>query len=136
MDWAAWRVWYDALSKPAWTPSPQTISLIWWCLYPAIAVTFGYVLVQCVRGKFPGRVAVPFALNVVFNLAFMPIFVATQNNALAAADVAATWVTLAWAMVAAWPHAKWVALAQLPYLTWLTVATTLQLMITAMNAST
>ena len=29
-----WRQWYDALEKPAWTPPPATVGLIWQVLYP------------------------------------------------------------------------------------------------------
>jgi tryptophan-rich sensory protein len=36
-------------------------------------------------------------------------------------------------MVAIWRHYRWVALAQVPYLIWDSIATVLQLSITAMN---
>lgn len=45
-----WRDWYDALTKPAWTPAPATIGLIWSILCPIIIVTFGFVFVQAIRG--------------------------------------------------------------------------------------
>ncbi len=63
-----WMEWYNNLTKPSWTPSPSTISLIWMILYPIILISFGFVFVQAYRGKAPRRVAVPFAINLVANL--------------------------------------------------------------------
>ena len=131
-----WLQWYDTLAKPSWTPDPDTIRVVWAFLYPVIGVSFGVVFLQYLRGKLPGRVALPFALNLVTNLAFMPLFVGLRSVPISALDIVAVWVTLVWAMAAVWPHLRWVTLAQVPYLVWVTIATTLQLSILAMNLST
>ena len=131
-----WLQWYDALAKPSWTPDPDTIRVVWAVLYPVIGVSFGVVFLQSLRGKLPGRVALPFALNLATNLAFMPLFVGLRSVPISALDIVAVWVTLVWAMAAVWPRMRWVTLAQVPYLVWVTVATTLQLSILAMNVST
>lgn len=36
-------------------------------------------------------------------------------------------------MIAVWRHYRWVAVAQVPYFMWVSLATVLQLSITAMN---
>jgi hypothetical protein len=64
--------WYNSLAKPSWTPAPATISLIWTVLYPIILISFGFVFVQAFRGKIGWKVAVPFAVNLVASLLFMP----------------------------------------------------------------
>ena len=128
-----WIEWYDSLVKPSWTPAPSTISLIWTFLYPVILVSFGFVFVQALRNKLPRRVALPFAVNLVANVLFMPLFAGLRSVPLAAADIVVVWVTIMWCVVAVWPHARWVAVAQLPYFIWVSLATTLQLSITAMN---
>lgn len=69
-----WMEWYNSLAKPSWTPAPSTISLIWMILYPIILISFVFVFVQAFRGKIGWKVAVPFAINLVANLLFMPIF--------------------------------------------------------------
>ena len=46
-----WIDWYNSLAKPAWTPAPATIGLIWQILYPIILVSFGFVFVQAIRRK-------------------------------------------------------------------------------------
>ena len=128
-----WMEWYGSLAKPSWTPAPSTISLIWTILYPVILASFGFVFVQAARKKLPRKVALPFALNLVANLLFMPVFAGLRNVPLAAADIVIVWATLVWCVVAVWPHARWVAVAQGPYLVWVSIATVLQLSITAMN---
>jgi benzodiazapine receptor len=128
-----WIEWYDSLAKPPWTPAPATISFIWTILYPVIAASFGFVFVQAFRRKLPRQVVLPFAINLVANLLFMPIFAGLRNVPMAAADIVIVWATLIWCVVAVWPHYRWVALAQVPYFVWVSIATVLQLSITAMN---
>ena len=129
----SWIEWYDSLSKPGWTPAPATISLIWAILYPVILVSFGFVFVQAFRRKMPSKVALPFAVNLVANLLFMPIFAGLRSVPLAAVDIVIVWATIIWCVVAVWPRYKWVAVAQGPYFVWVSIATTIQLSITAMN---
>jgi tryptophan-rich sensory protein len=128
-----WMEWYDSLAKPLWTPAPATISRIWMILYPVILVSFGFVFVQASRGKIPWRLVVPFAINLVANLLFMPIFSGLRNVPLAAADIVIVWATILWCVVAVWPHYRWVAVAQGPYFVWVSIATVLQLSITWIN---
>lgn len=128
-----WLDWYNALAKPTWTPAPSTISLIWMILYPIILVSFGFVFVKKFRGKVPWRVALPFGINLVANLLFMPIFSGLRNVPLAAADIVIVWATIIWMMVVIWPVFRWVAVAQVPYLVWVSIATVIQLSITVMN---
>lgn len=128
-----WIEWYDSLAKPSWTPAPATISLIWTLLYPIILASFGFVFVRAFRRRVPGRVAVPFALNLVANLLFMPLFAGLRSVSLAAADIVFVWATIVWCFIAVWNHSKWVAVAQVPYFLWVSTATVLQLSITALN---
>lgn len=128
-----WIEWYNSLSKPSWTPVPSTISLIWMILYPIIVASFGFVFVQAFRKKLPWRIALPFAVNLVANLLFMPIFAGLRSVPLAALDILAVWATIIWMIVAVWRHYRCVAVAQVPYFVWVTLATVLQLSITVMN---
>ena len=69
-----WIEWYDNWAKPSWTSAPATIGLIWMLLYSVIVISFGFVFLQAFQGKAPRCLAVPFAINLVANLLFMPIF--------------------------------------------------------------
>ena len=127
------RTWYDALSKPAWTPPPGTISVIWTILYPIILVSFGFVFYRVFRRDTPWLVALPFLINLVANLLFFPIFSGWRNLPLATMDILIVLATVVWTMLAIWPHYRWVAVAQIPYLVWVSIATVLQLAISARN---
>lgn len=80
--------------------------------------------------------ALPFALNLVFNLAFTPIQFGLKNNLLASIDILLVLGTLIWALYAVW-HAttqlRWVVYANIPYVLWGSFATCLQLTITLLN---
>lgn len=128
-----WMEWYDSLWKPNWTPAPSTIGLIWTLLYPIIAISFGFVFVQVFRAKLSWLIALPFAINLVANLAFTPIQFGMRHLPLAAVDILIVLGTIVWMTVAIWPHYKWVALAQVPYLLWVSTATMLQWSMTWMN---
>lgn len=129
-----WRTWYDSLEKPAWTPEPATIGLIWQILYPLILITFGYVFFRAIRKELPWRVTIPFVINLLANIAFSPIQFGLRNLPLATADIAIVWFTLPWLMLAIWPHHRWVAFAQIPYFTWVSIASVLQIAITWNNS--
>jgi benzodiazapine receptor len=125
--------WYDSLAKPAWTPDPAFIGLMWQILYPIILVSFGFVFVQAARNKVPRAVAVPFAVNLVANLAFTPIQFGWRNLTLASLDILVVWGSIVWLAVAVWRHYRWVAIAQAPYFAWVSTASVLQLSINWMN---
>lgn len=125
--------WYNNLVKPAWTPAPATIGLIWQILYPIIFVTFGFVFTQTLRGKVPVWVAVPFLVNLIANLAFTPIQFGLRNLPLAAVDILIVWGTILWMIWAIRRYYPWIAFAQIPYLIWVSIATVLQLSITLSN---
>ena len=128
-------LWYQVIIKPLWAPPAWLFGPVWTVLYLIMAPTYGAVFYQAVIGGLPRLVALPFALNLVFNFAFAPIQFGLQNNLLAAVDILLVLATLIWALVVIWPHQRWVALANAPYLLWVAFATVLQLAITVMNGT-
>jgi tryptophan-rich sensory protein len=128
-----WMTWYNQLAKPGWTPAPATIGAIWTTLYPIIAITFGFVLVQAIRQRIPWKVTIPFGINLTANLIFTPIQFGMRNLPLATVDILIVWCSIVWMMLAIWPHHRWMTFAQIPYLIWVSIATTLQVSITMMN---
>ncbi len=125
--------WYESLYKPTWTPDPATISLIWQILYPIIAFSFSYVFLRAIRGKIPWSVALPFAINLVANLAFTPIFFSLRSLVLSSVDIVVVLATLVWGMVMLWNFHRWIVFLLSPYLIWVVIATYLQFAITQMN---
>ena len=133
MDEPATALWYQALIKPTWAPPAYLFGPVWMVLYILIAISFGYVFYAVLNKKLPGQIAWPFALNLVFNLAFSPIQFGLQNNFLASIDIVLVLATLIWAIVVIYPRRRWVAFCQIPYLLWVSFATILQLTITYLN---
>jgi len=125
--------WYQQLKKPWWSPPSWLFGPVWTILYVMIAVSFGTVFYKAYTKQLTWMVALPFALNLIFNFAFTPLQFGLKNNLLAAVDILLVLATLVWAMAAIYPHAKWVAYLQIPYLLWVSFATVLQLTVTYLN---
>lgn len=125
--------WYQSLIKPIWAPPSWLFGPVWSVLYVIIAATFGTVFYKVISKQIPAIVALPFALNIVFNLAFTPLQFGLQNNTLASIDILLILGTLIWGLIAVYPHLRWVTYLNLPYLLWVCFATTLQLTITWLN---
>jgi len=128
--------WYSQLIKPTWSPPSWLFGIVWPILYAIIAVTFGTVFYKTFTGKLAWMVALPFALNLVFNFAFTPLQFGLKNNLLAAIDILLVLGTLIWALIALWhasPDLRWAVYANIPYLLWVSFATVLQLTITYLN---
>lgn len=125
--------WYSSLIKPTWAPHSWLFSPVWSFLYVLIIVSFGTVFYKVATKKLPIVVALPFVLNLIFNLLFTYLQFGLKSNVLAAIDVVLVLITLVWSMIAIYPHIKWVALINIPYLLWVCFATALQLTVTYLN---
>jgi tryptophan-rich sensory protein len=125
--------WYSTLIRPSWAPPSWLFGPVWTVLYIIIAVSFGKVFLLWSQKKITFLVALPFALNILFNLMFTPLQFGLKNNLLAAADILLVLATLIWAMVAIYPFQKWISYILIPYLLWVSFATVLQLTITYLN---
>jgi benzodiazapine receptor len=125
--------WYQTLKKPFFAPPSWVFGVAWGILYPIILISFGYVFYQVFKRQIPAKIALPFVLNLLFNLTFSPIQFGLQNNFLAAVDITLTVTTLIWGMKAIYPFSTTVALAQIPYLLWGLFATVLQYAVTILN---
>jgi len=129
--------WYSQLIKPTWAPPSWLFGPVWTVLYLIIAVSFSTVFYKAYTGKLAWVVALPFALNLLFNFLFTPIQFGLKNNLLASLDILLVVGTLIWAFYALWhaaPDLRWIVYVNIPYLLWGTFATCLQLTITYLNA--
>ena len=128
--------WYSQIIKPTWSPPAWLFGPVWTVLYAIIAISFGTVFYKAFTKQIPWTVALPFALNLLFNFAFTPIQFGLKNNLLASVDILLGLGTLVWALYALWqafPELRWIAYVNIPYLLWVSFATCLQLTITYLN---
>jgi len=124
---------YAQYKKPKWAPPAWLFAPVWSVLYLLIAASYGVVFYLYLAHELPLMVALPFALNLIFNFAYTPLQFGLRRYALATADILLVLATLAWALWAIYPHAAWVSLINLPYLAWVCFATVLQLTVVIMN---
>lgn len=125
--------WYQLLDKPTWAPPSWLFGPVWSVLYVIIITSFGSVFYKAFTKQIPWMVAVPFVLNIIFNLAFTPIQFGLRNNVLATVDIVLVLGTLVWALIAIYPYMRWVSFINIPYLAWVCFATVLQVTIMVMN---
>lgn len=125
--------WYSTLVKPTWAPPSWIFGPVWTVLYVIIATTYGIVFYKVVTKQWSAMVALPFVLNLIFNLSFTYFQFGLKNNFLASIDIFLILVTLVWALVTVYPLARWITWANVPYLLWVCFATVLQLTVTYLN---
>ena len=126
--------WYAALIKPTWAPPSWLFGPVWTVLYGIIFVTFGTVFLKTLRGELPYWIALPFLLNLIFNIAFTPLQFGLKSNTLASVDILLVLATLVWALIVIYPYHSWITYCNVPYLIWVSFATVLQLTITYLNS--
>jgi tryptophan-rich sensory protein len=132
---------YQKLIKPSWSPPAWLFGPVWTALYVIIAVTYGTVFYKVFTKELPWLVALPFALNLVFNLSFTYFQFGLKNNYLAAVDILLVLATLIWGLLALRSFSgaggdaglTWITYANIPYLAWVAFATVLQLTVTYLN---
>ena len=128
--------WYSQLIKPTWSPPSWVFGPVWTVLYAIIFVSFGTVFYKAVTKEISWMIALPFALNLLFNFIFTPIQFGLKNNLLASIDILLVLATLMWALWGVWhavPELRWVAYVNIPYLVWVSFATVLQITILILN---
>ena len=124
--------WFDGLTKPSLYPPPQVFGIVWSVLYAMMGLALAVIMAA--RGAWGrGQAVVAFAVQLVLNIAWSPLFFgAHQITAalflLGAIDVAVM-VTI-WLFWRVRPLAAWLLL---PYLAWTLFATLLNLQFLAAN---
>ena len=126
---------YAAWVKPEWAPPEWIFGPVWSVLYLIIAISFSYVAYRYVRRTIPAMVLLPFALNIIFNVAFTPLQFTIGNLWLASLDILLVLASLGWALYAIYRYAPWVSYINIPYFLWVSFATVLQLSILFLNIS-
>lgn len=124
--------WYAALRKPSWVPPNWAFPVVWTVLYGMIAAA-GWIVWTAAA---PGEATVPtalWALQLVLNALWSPVFFGMKRMDLAFVVVSAMWLAIAATIIAFWP-VSWVAAALLlPYLVWVSIAAALNRSVWKLN---
>ena len=126
------NAWFDALVKPPFMPPGWLFGVVWPILYALLGISLAVVLAQ---PPSPRRRAglILFALQMVLNFAWSPVFFAAHDIGLAKVVI---FVMAALAAAAAGQFfrlRKVAGLLMVPYLAWLVFAATLNASIERLN---
>ncbi len=125
--------WYAYLRRPAWAPPAWLFGPVWTALYLSMALAAW--LIWRGRGFSGARGAlVLFAVQLVLNAAWSPLFFGLRSPAAAFADIVALWVAIAATTVAFYRLSLPAGVLMTPYWLWVTFAAGLNLAIWRMNA--
>ena len=125
--------WYQTLAKPSWNPPGWVFGPVWTVLYGMMAVSVWLVWLE--RPRRP--VVVPillFAVQLVFNAAWSPLFFGLHLPGFAFADIVLLWLALVVTVYMFLKQRPAAGLLLIPYLLWVSFAATLNFAIWRLNA--
>ncbi|XVS66682.1 TspO/MBR family protein [Actinosynnema sp. CA-299493] len=120
---------YEALRTPSWAPPSWLFGPVWTALYVMIALS-GWLFW---KRHGAGRELVLFAVQLVLNAAWTPLFFAAGRYGLALADIIALLVSIVALIVVFGREHRPAALLLVPYLAWVGFATALNASILSLN---
>jgi len=112
--------WYNALSKPSWTPPNWLFPIAWAVIYLMIAIA-GWLIWDRPHPN-SGPLLALWGAQLILNAIWSYIFFGRKNIGIALADITGLWITIAAFTVLAWEVDYRAALLFLPYLIWVTYA--------------
>jgi len=124
--------WFAALVKPAIYPPPVVFAVVWTVLYALMGLALALVCSAWgARLRLPAILA--FALQLLLNLAWSPVFFAEHEITLALLILAALVVAVLLTIVLFWQVRRVAGLLLLPYLAWIVFASVLNWQFLVLN---
>jgi translocator protein len=124
--------WFAGLDKPALYPPPITFPIVWSALYALMGLALALIAsARGARGR--GLAIAVFAVQLVLNLAWSPVFFMAHRITLALAIILALIVAVAVTIALAWRVRRLAGALLLPYLAWLCFASLLNLQLLQLN---
>jgi translocator protein len=124
--------WYERLTKPTWRLPNWLFAPVWTVLYLTIAIS-GWLVWR--EAGFAGA-ALPlaiYALQLVLNAAWTPIFFGLHRPDLGFLDIVLVWLSIIATIALFFPIHAAAALLLLPYLAWVTFAAALNFAVWRLN---
>jgi tryptophan-rich sensory protein len=124
--------WFAMLDKPALYPPPIVFPIVWSALY--VLMGFALALIGAARGARARGLAIGvFALQLLVNLSWSPVFFAMHRLTAALEIIVALIVLVLLTLVLAWRVRRSAAALLLPYLAWVCFAAFLNLQFLQLN---
>ncbi len=124
--------WYEGLAKPRWRPPNRLFAPVWTALYVMIAVAGWLVWREAGFGG-AGLALAAFALQLVLNAAWTPLFFGLQRTDLGLIDIVLVWAAIVATIALFAPISAAAAALMVPYLAWVTFATALNFEVWRLN---
>jgi translocator protein len=125
--------WFDNLVKPVWMPPNWVFAPVWSTLYAMMGVALFLVLQKGWNAGGVKWAAALFAVQLVLNFAWSPVFFRFHSLGGSVSLIIALWLMIAWTVAAFWSVRDWAGVLLLPYWAWVTFATALNTAIWRMN---
>jgi tryptophan-rich sensory protein len=129
---AAIGAWYAALSKPAWTPPDHWFGPVWGTLYLTIGIA-GWLVSRERYHRRQGIALAAFAVQLLLNAAWAPLFFGAKNPGFGLFDIVALWLAIAWSIREFLSVRRGAALLLVPYFSWVSFAMALNFSIWRLN---
>lgn len=121
---------YENLEQPFFAPPDWLFSPVWTALYVTIAIS-GWLVWRRIGLGWP---LIPFAVQLVLNAVWTPLFFGLGAYGLAAIEIIALWIAIGVTVWSFWRVHRVAALLLLPYWAWVTYATALNIAIWWLNS--
>lgn len=115
--------WYAKLAKPPGTPPNAVFGPVWSMLYLMIGISLARIWHFAHAGAEKRRALIRFAIQMILNLAWTPVFFGAHLVAVALAVIVALWVMILLTILAFKPLDRIAASLLVPYLAWVSYAT-------------
>jgi tryptophan-rich sensory protein len=116
--------WFSALEKPATFPPPVTFGIVWIVLYAMMGVALALVCAAW-GARFRGPAIAAFAVQLLVNLAWSPVFFGAHQITTALAVLVALDIAVIITIALFWRVRRLSAWLLAPYLAWILFATLL-----------
>jgi translocator protein len=114
--------WYAGLNKPAFSPPNWAFGVVWPILYVLMGVALAMVLSEGFGRREVRIAAAAFAIQLVLNAAWSPIFFGLRRIDLAMVDIVFLWLAILATVYLFYRVSRIPALLLAPYLLWVSFA--------------
>lgn len=125
-------MWYELLSKPAWTPPNWVFPVVWPILYVCMAVAAWMIWKE--SGFADAQYELRwFLVQLGLNAAWSWLFFGQNNIGIALAEIIMLWVAICFTMMLFWKKKAAAGYLMVPYLLWVSYAVALNYSIWQLN---
>ena len=123
--------WYNALSKPLWTPPTLLFPLVWSLIYIVMAVAAWLVWRE--KNENYRRALIFWTIQLLLNGLWMPLFFGQQGLLVSLILMDILWLFLAFTAYLFYKQSRLAGILMIIYLVWITFAGILNFLIWQMN---